>query len=65
MTTGTTDGRSRILCSTIAIAGDRVVTNLFLQKIVYFCHVWSLIDLGRPIVGIKLRGAPHNWQPVA
>jgi uncharacterized phage-associated protein len=28
----------------------RSVTNLALQKIVYFCHVWSLILLGRPLV---------------
>jgi uncharacterized phage-associated protein len=26
------------------------VTNLSLQKIVYFCHVWSLISLQRPLV---------------
>jgi len=28
----------------------RRVSNLSLQKIVYFCHVWSLIKLGRPLV---------------
>ena len=26
------------------------VTNLSLQKLVYFCHVWSLIELGQPLV---------------
>ncbi|MEH2531079.1 putative phage-associated protein [Bradyrhizobium sp. AZCC 1588] len=26
------------------------VTNLSLQKIVYFCHVWSLIELKAPLV---------------
>lgn len=26
------------------------VTNLSLQKLVYFCHLWSLIELGRPLV---------------
>jgi uncharacterized phage-associated protein len=26
------------------------VSNLSLQKIVYFCHVWSLIELGIPLV---------------
>ncbi|GAA0027409.1 MULTISPECIES: Panacea domain-containing protein [Bradyrhizobium] len=31
----------------------RPVTNLSLQKIVYFCHVWSLIELGRPLVRHK------------
>src|SRR3954454_7540659 len=32
---------------------DRPVTNLSLQKIVYFCHVWSLINLGRPLIRHK------------
>jgi uncharacterized phage-associated protein len=31
----------------------RQVTNLALQKIVYFCHVWSLIDLGQPLIRHK------------
>jgi uncharacterized phage-associated protein len=31
----------------------RQVTNLALQKIVFFCHVWSLIFLGRPLVRHK------------
>jgi uncharacterized phage-associated protein len=34
---------------------SRAVTNLALQKIVYFCHVWSLIDLRRPLVR-------HNFE---
>jgi uncharacterized phage-associated protein len=25
-------------------------TNLSLQKLVYFCHVWSLIDLDKPLI---------------
>lgn len=29
---------------------NRPITNLALQKIVYFCHVWSLIHLSRPLV---------------
>jgi uncharacterized phage-associated protein len=28
----------------------RRITNLSLQKIVYFCHVWSLIRLNRPLI---------------
>lgn len=32
---------------------DRGVSNLKLQKLVYFCHVWSLIELGRPLVRHK------------
>jgi len=31
-------------------AHDRRVSNLSMQKIVYFCHVWSLIELGKPLV---------------
>lgn len=26
------------------------VSNLSLQKLVYFCHVWSLIELNKPLV---------------
>ncbi|TQI75517.1 putative phage-associated protein [Bosea sp. AK1] len=29
---------------------NRALTNLGLQKVVYFCHVWSLLDLGRPLI---------------
>lgn len=29
---------------------NRAVTNLALQKIIYFCHVWTLIKLGRPLI---------------
>lgn len=32
---------------------NRGITNLALQKIVYFCHVWSLIDLRRPLIRHK------------
>lgn len=28
----------------------RGISNLSLQKIVYFCHVWSLIKLGKPLI---------------
>jgi len=31
----------------------RTLTNLALQKVVYFCHVWSLIELGRPLIRHK------------
>lgn len=30
--------------------GGKPISNLALQKIVYFCHVWSLIELKRPLV---------------
>ncbi len=29
---------------------DRGITNLSLQKVVYFCHVWSLVDFHQPLV---------------
>ncbi len=29
---------------------QRPVTNLALQKILYFCHVWSLVKLNKPLV---------------
>lgn len=32
---------------------DQNVTNLALQKVVYFCHVWSLIELQRPLIRHK------------
>jgi len=28
----------------------RPLTNLALQKIIYFCHVWTLIELNRPLI---------------
>lgn len=37
---------------------SRAVTNLSLQKIIYFCHVWSLIELGRPLI----RHQFEAWQ---
>jgi len=36
----------------------RAVTNLSLQKIIYFCHVWSLIKLGQPLI----RHQFEAWQ---
>jgi uncharacterized phage-associated protein len=39
-------------------ARGRRITNLCLQKIVYFCHVWSLIQLGKPLV----RHQFEAWQ---
>jgi uncharacterized phage-associated protein len=32
---------------------SKEVTNLSLQKIVYFCHVWSLINYSKPLVRHK------------
>lgn len=28
----------------------RQISNLALQKILYFCHVWTLIELNRPLI---------------
>ena len=39
-------------------AEGRPVSNLALQKIVYFCHVWSLVKLGKPLVGQRFEA----WQ---
>lgn len=38
----------------------RVLSNLALQKIVFFCHVWSLIKLGRPLVKHKFEAWQHG-----
>ncbi|MDF2369032.1 Panacea domain-containing protein [Sneathiella sp.] len=35
-------------------------TNLSLQKIVYFCHVWSLVKLDRPLVRHKFEAWKHG-----
>lgn len=43
-------------------AVGRCLTNLGLQKTVYFCHVWSLIDLGAPLV--KHRFEAWEYGPV-
>lgn len=40
----------------------RPVTNLSLQKIVYFCHVWSLIELDRPLIRHKFEA--WDYGPV-
>lgn len=34
-------------------ARGRGISNLALQKIVYFCHVWSLIELHKPLIKHK------------
>jgi uncharacterized phage-associated protein len=36
------------------------VTHLALQKLVYFCHVWSLIELGRPLVQHRFEAWQHG-----
>lgn len=38
----------------------RKVTNLALQKIVYFCHVWSLIELDKPLVKHSFEAWQHG-----
>src|SRR4051812_4161867 len=47
----THDGRA--VANFVLDCADRFgvsVTNLSLQKLVYFCHVWSLIDLRKPLI---------------
>ena len=41
-------------------ARGRKVTNLSLQKIVYFCHVWSLIERSRPLVKHEFEALKHG-----
>jgi uncharacterized phage-associated protein len=36
------------------------VSHLALQKIVYFCHVWSLIDLRKPLVRQSFEAWEHG-----
>lgn len=36
------------------------VTPLALQKIVYFCHVWSLIELRRPLIRHSFEAWEHG-----
>ena len=36
------------------------VTPLALQKIVYFCHVWSLIELRRPLIRHNFEAWEHG-----
>ncbi len=45
------DGRSLVnFILDFCDSRGRKITNLSLQKIAYFCHVWSLIELKRPLV---------------
>jgi uncharacterized phage-associated protein len=41
-------------------AAGVAVTHLALQKIVYFCHVWSLIELGQPLVRQSFEAWEHG-----
>ena len=43
-------------------AKGRKVSNLSLQKIVYFCHVWSLVNLNKPL--IKQQFEAWEYGPV-
>jgi uncharacterized phage-associated protein len=36
------------------------VSHLVLQKLVYFCHVWSLIELGRPLIRQSFEAWEHG-----
>lgn len=41
-------------------ASGVAVSHLGLQKIVYFCHVWSLIELGQPLVRQSFEAWEHG-----
>jgi uncharacterized phage-associated protein len=43
-------------------ARSRQITHIHLQKLVYFCHVWSLIELHRPLVKHKFEA--WDYGPV-
>lgn len=43
-----------------ADAAGVVLTPMTLQKIVYFCHVWALIELGRPLVRHSFEAWEHG-----
>ena len=45
------DGRAiaNYVLDTCAAAG-KPITNLALQKLVYFCHAWSLAELNKPLI---------------
>lgn len=38
----------------------RPITNLALQKIVYFCHVWSLLKLEKPLIKHRFEAWQHG-----
>jgi uncharacterized phage-associated protein len=59
----TRDGRA--IANFVLDHADRLgvsVTNLSLQKLVYFCHVWSLIEFGKPL--IRHRFEAWEYGPV-
>jgi uncharacterized phage-associated protein len=39
---------------------QRPVTHLALQKLVFFCHVWSLVRLGKPLVKQSFEAWEHG-----
>ncbi len=43
-------------------ARARRITHIHLQKLVYFCHVWSLIELHRPLIKHKFEA--WDYGPV-
>jgi uncharacterized phage-associated protein len=43
-----------------ADAAGLAITPMALQKIVYFCHVWALIELGRPLVKHSFEAWEHG-----
>lgn len=36
------------------------ITNLSLQKLVYFCHAWCLVKLGRPLIRHQFEAWQHG-----
>ena len=55
------DGRA--VANFVLDLGDersRPLTNMQLQKIVYFCHAWSLVELRRPLVKHQFEAWEHG-----
>ena len=43
-----------------ADAAGMAITPMALQKIVYFCHVWALIELGKPLIRHSFEAWEHG-----
>lgn len=57
----TFDGRAIANCILdIADADGIEVTNLSLQKLMYFCHAWHLVETGEPLVKTEFEAWQHG-----
>jgi uncharacterized phage-associated protein len=57
----TYDGRAIANCVLdLADAEGIQLSNLALQKIVYFCHAWHLVETGNPLVKTEFEAWQHG-----